>query len=109
MGRGPAAPADTVGQSRGRDGAPPSSPLVALGKYCFCLWQPEKKDWGQVGGRHKKEGIYIVVMTDLHCCIAETNATLLIFQLKKNNKHLNKIDVLFRNKIIKISFYYYKI
>ena len=56
VGRGPAAPADTLDQSRGRDGAVPSSPLVALGKYCFCLWQPEKKDRGQVGGRHRRRG-----------------------------------------------------
>lgn len=60
MGRGPAAPAETVGQSRGRDGAAPSSPLVALGKYCFCLWQPENKDMGGCVGREaQKEGIYI--------------------------------------------------
>lgn len=59
VGRGPAAPADTVGQSRGRDGAPPSGPLVVMGKYCFCLQQQEKKDQGWVGRRYKKEEIYI--------------------------------------------------
>lgn len=37
----PAAPAETVGQSRDGDGAQPSNPLVVLGKPGFCFWWHE--------------------------------------------------------------------
>ena len=35
----------------------------------------EERDGGAVGGRLMKEGLYIV-MTDSHCCMAETHTTL---------------------------------
>lgn len=48
----PAAPAETVGQSRDGDGAQPSSPLVVLGKPGFCFWWYELPH----GGRGSQSG-----------------------------------------------------